>query len=205
MIQIPSNHYFYCFNPSCRELQPQNAKEFCISCGSKLLLQERFHAVRLLGQGRFGRTFLALDRLSSNSTLCAIKQLWYGDLGVVERVIVELQKDIKRLDKLGNHSQIPLLLESFYQDGCLYLVQEYIHGQNLANVLAERGRLNAQSVWQILESLLPVLKFIHAGRIVHGDIKPENLIKPSASELLLLDRAFLDLVLVDFGTPKLSN
>ncbi len=205
MIQIPSDQLFYCFNPSCLEPQSQDVKEFCISCGSNLLLRERYQAVRLLGQGRFGRTFLAFDHLSSHTSLCAIEQLWCGDLSNVERSLLELQQDIEQLDKLGNHVQIPSLLESFQQDGSLYLVQEYIHGQHLASILTERGKLSIQEVWQILESLLPVLKFIHAHQIVHGDIKPENLIKPSTSELLLPDRAYLDLVLVGFVTPKRPN
>jgi hypothetical protein len=204
MTQILSEPYFYCFNPSCSEPQPQNDKQFCISCGSSLLLQERYHAVRLLGQGKFGRTFLASDRLSANTLLCAIKQLWY-DLSSEEQTSVELQKDIERLGRLGTHPQIPSLLESFQQDSCLYLVQEYVQGQSLGTILANKKRLITQEVWQILESILPVLQFIHAHEIVHGDIKPENLIKPASPEMQLPEQNYLDLVLVDFGIPKLSN
>jgi serine/threonine protein kinase len=212
MTQILSERYFYCFNPSCSEPQPQNDKQFCISCGSSLLLQERYHVVRLLGQGKFGRTFLASDCLSTclstclsaNTPLCVIKQLWC-DLSSEEQASVELQKDIERLGRLGNHPQIPLLLESFQQDSCLYLVQEYIQGQDLGTILANQKRLTTQEVWQILESILPVLQSIHAHQIIHGDIKPENLIKPTSPEIQLPEQAYLNLALVDFSLPKLSN
>jgi WD40 repeat protein len=204
MTQILSEQYFHCFNPGCPEPQPQNDKQFCISCGSSLLLQERYHAIRLLGQGNFGRTFLASDRLSVNTPLRAIKQLLCA-LSSKEQARLESQKDIERLGRLGDHPQIPLLLESFQQDSCLYLVQEYIQGQDLGTILANKKRLATQEVWQILESILPVLQFTHAHQIIHGDIKPENLIKSTHPKMQLSDQAYLDLVLVDFGMPKLSN
>ncbi|MEB3338899.1 MAG: 4-Cys prefix domain-containing protein, partial [Leptolyngbyaceae bacterium] len=48
---------FYCLNSLCQK--PENPdQEFCSACGSKLLLNERYRALRTLGQGGFGKAFL---------------------------------------------------------------------------------------------------------------------------------------------------
>jgi len=51
----------YCLNPLCGAPQNPETHRFCHSCGAELLLRGRYQAQRLLGQGGFGRTFLAID------------------------------------------------------------------------------------------------------------------------------------------------
>ena len=55
------NNICYCFNRNCP--QPENDREalICASCGSDLLLKNRYRALRLIGQGGFGRTFKGVD------------------------------------------------------------------------------------------------------------------------------------------------
>ena len=49
-----------CLNPECLTINSDNF-QFCQKCGNKLLLVERYWAKSLLGEGGFGRTFLAVD------------------------------------------------------------------------------------------------------------------------------------------------
>jgi hypothetical protein len=67
----------YCLNPDCARAtsNPIGAK-FCQSCGSKLLLQGRYRALQLIGQGGFGRTFLAVDEDQPAKPRCVIKQFF---------------------------------------------------------------------------------------------------------------------------------
>ena len=66
----------YCLNPNCPTPQnPQNTK-FCLSCGFKLLLRERYRAIKPIGQGGFGRTFLAVDEDKPSKPPCVIKQFY---------------------------------------------------------------------------------------------------------------------------------
>ncbi|NJO39384.1 MAG: protein kinase [Cyanobacteria bacterium CRU_2_1] len=171
-----------------------------------MLLQERYQAVRLLGQGGVSRTFLAIDHAQSPSTSCVIKQLRtdYFSLPDLQPIISLFQQDIQQLKQLSDRSQIPTLLNSFEQDSYFYLIQTYIEGENLATVLAEQDRFTATDIWYILESLLPVLNLIHSHNIIHHDIKPENVIlnhqtTPNHSRQI----TDYPLVLVDFSASKL--
>jgi Ca-activated chloride channel family protein len=65
----------YCLNPDCKYPENQGDPVVCYSCGSKLLLQERYRAIQPIGQGGFGRTFLAVDESNQSQPRCVIKQL----------------------------------------------------------------------------------------------------------------------------------
>lgn len=200
----------FCFNPHCK--QPQNSDEavFCRDCGSCLQLANRYEAIQVLGQGGCDRlwrsaardrTILAIDRAQTSLSLCVVKQFWSdGTCYYPRRSIYELSQ--QAFQKLESCTQIPQCLAQFEQDNILYVVQEYIPGDNLAIVLAQKGTFNTQEVGQVLESLLLILGQIHDCGVIHGDIKPENIIcRRSESFNGILD----DLVLVDGGIAKLQT
>ncbi len=202
----------YCLNPDCPKPQNPETHKLCQGCGFNLLLQERYRAIELIGQGGFGRTFLTMDESRSVLSLCVLKQLWTRNLTpeALKKATALFQQEILRLEQLGNHSQIPTLQAHFEQNQYLYLVQEYIDGTNLARVVEEEGTFSEAQIWQLLDDLLPVLKFIHNHQVIHRDIKPENIIRrilPPATPLLNKGRLSRDggnqLVLVDFGAAKL--
>lgn len=188
----------YCLNPNCQK--PQNPRDikFCLTCGSKLLLKERYRAIKLIGQGGFGITFLAVDEDKPSKPRCVIKQFFPQAQGTntVQKAVELFNQEAVRLDELGLHPQIPELLAYFTQDDRQYLVQEFIDGQNLAQELQQQGTFNETQIRQLLNDLLPVLQFVHEHQVIHRDIKPENIIRRTS------DR---QLVLVDFGASKFAT
>ena len=62
-----------CLVPDCLSKNATEAK-FCQKCGAKLLLQERYRAIKIIGQGGFGKTFLARDEAKPSQPYCVIKQ-----------------------------------------------------------------------------------------------------------------------------------
>ena len=163
-----------------------------------MLIQERYRVVKLIGQGGFGKTFLVVDQSQSPPLPCIIKQFWPQNQTpeAIEQAKALFQQEALRLEELGKHPQIPTLLAHEEQEQCLYLVQEFIDGTNLAEVMEEEGAFSEAQIWQILNDLLPVLKFIHERQVIHRDIKPANIIRRSLDGRL---------VLVDFGAAKLVS
>jgi len=133
--------------------QPENPDvTFCQSCGTKLLLRERYRAVLQIGQGGFGKTFLAVDQDLPNKPACAIKQFSPQIQGAsgLQKATELFEQEAVQLNILGKHPQIPELLAHFEQDGRLYLVQEYVKGQNLAEELAQDGAFNEVKIRELL-------------------------------------------------------
>ena len=158
----------YCLNPDCPKPQnPPTATNFCQSCGNKLLLNNLFRATRLLGQGGFGKTFLAVN-LGRFEEVCVIKQLStpphvQQNPALLQEYLRLFNSEAKQLYKLGeSHSQIPKLISYFEQDGYLYLVQEFISGQNLLEEMQQQGAFSEEKILHLLRDLLPVIKFIHS-------------------------------------------
>jgi formylglycine-generating enzyme required for sulfatase activity len=187
----------YCLNPNCQKPQNPPAIEFCQTCGAKLLLRERYRAVKTIGQGGFGKTYLAVDEDKPSTTACVIKQFYLQqqDTDNFEKAAELFTQEAVRLNELGTHPQIPELLAHFTEDDRQYLVQPFVEGQNLAEILAAEGPFNEAKIRHLLSSLLPVLEFIHSRQVIHRDIKPANIIQASNQQL----------VLVDFGAAKYTT
>jgi WD40 repeat protein/predicted Ser/Thr protein kinase len=185
----------YCLNPQCPKPanNPPRGK-FCQNCGASLLLQKRYRAIKLIGQGGFGKTFLGVDETQVSKPNYVIKQFFPDAQGTdsQEKAIELFQQEALRLGELGHHQQIPELFAYFTEDKRQYLVQEYIDGQNLKDFIAIEGTFKERQIRELLANLLPLIKYIHSHNIIHRDIKPENIIRRSDGLL----------VLVDFGAAK---
>ncbi len=179
-------------------------------CGFKLLLKERYRAIQPIGQGGFGRTFLARDEDKPSKPYCVIKQLYPQAQGTstLQKAAELFTQEAMRLDELGKHPQIPELLAYFTQGDRQYLVQEFINGYNLNQELAQNGAFQEEQILELLQDLLPVLEYCHLRQVIHRDIKPENIIHRidtvSSPESLPFQEGG-NLFLVDFGAAKVAT
>lgn len=184
----------YCLNPLCPQPQNPDNANFCQTCGAKLRVGDRYRAFKLLGQGGFGRTFLAIDETADLE--CVIKQAFSQNRVSVDRSRSFFRREANQLAQLGRHPQIPALLDYVEQGDSQYLIQGFIDGENLAVALDHHGTFDQPEIRQLLEDLLPVVHFIHQQRVIHRDIKPENIICPYRGGKLFL---------VDFGASKYTS
>ncbi|MGL5065030.1 MAG: SUMF1/EgtB/PvdO family nonheme iron enzyme [Microcoleus sp.] len=186
----------FCINPDCPNPKNHDGQTHCISCGVKLvpILRSRYRIIGSIGQGGFGRTYLAedIDRLNQR---CVVKQLAPNVRGTwaINKAVELFKQEARQLQQLGEHPQIPSLDAYFEENNYLYLVQQFVEGDNLLKLLQTQGSWQDKQVKQLLLELLPVLKFIHEQDIVHRDIKPENIMRRRTDGLL---------VLIDFGVSK---
>lgn len=184
-----------CLNPDCLTQNSFTTLKFCQKCGSKLLLKERYRAIKIIGEGGFGRTFLAIDEDKPSKPDCVIKQFLPQAQGTssLEKASELFAQEAERLDELGKHPQIPELLAYFTQDNRQYLIQEFIEGLNLQQELTSKGNFNEEKIRGFLEDILPILQYVHENKVIHQDIKPENIIRRASDNKIFL---------VDFGASK---
>jgi serine/threonine protein kinase len=147
-----------------------------------------------LGSGGFGKTYLAEDVDKLNEK-CVIKQFAPQSQGsaALQKSMELFEQEARQLQQLGEHPQIPRLLAYFEEEHRLYLVQQFIDGQNLLKEFEEQGNFDDQKIRELLLELLEILKVVHQHKVVHRDIKPDNIIRCSSDRKL---------VLIDFGASK---
>jgi len=188
----------YCLNPDCPNPQNTTHSNVCQACGSKLLLRDRYRVIQTLGQGGFGATFLALDESLPGHPNCVIKQLRPTTSAphVLEMARELFRREAETLGKIGNHPQVPRLLDYFEANQEFFLVQEYVSGSTMQQVVKRDGPLTEIEVKRFLGEILPVLEYIHGSRVIHRDIKPANMIRRAQDGKL---------VLIDFGAVKYQH
>ena len=160
------------------------------------MLENRYRIIKELGDGGFGKTYIAEDTHMPSLRCSVIKQLKpiNKNSEIYQLIQDRFLREAAILEQLGGGSnQIPILHAYFESNGEFYLVQEYIEGETLSEKLRSQGRLGSDVVKDILVKILPVLEYVHNRGIVHRDIKPENIIIRDADNLP---------VLIDFGAVK---
>jgi len=166
-----------------------------------LTLSDRYVIVRQIGQGGFGRTYLAED-INRFRELCVLKEFCpqvQTDY-VVEKAEELFKREASVLYQL-QHSQIPrfreLLRINLQSQQYLFLVQDYIQGHTYSSLLNARQQqgmcFTETEIRQLLLQILPVLHYIHSMGVIHRDISPDNLILRTIDQLP---------VLIDFGGVK---
>lgn len=154
--------------------------------------------IKELGDGGFGKTYLATNTLLPARPYCVIKQLKpvIGNDPVLQQLIQDrFEKEATILEGLGDGSNgmIPRLYAYFVEQGEFYLSQEYIDGQTLSDRVRTQGLFTEQQVRDLLKNILPTLTYVHSRGIVHRDIKPDN---------IMLRQRDNQPILIDFGAVK---
>jgi len=185
----------YCINLDCAQPKNPPHQQHCQSCGSSLLLRGRYRAVRALGRGGFGATFLARDEQLPGNPACVIKQLRpsAGASNFIDMARDLFKREAKILGMIGNHPQLPRLLDYFEQEQEFFLVQEFINGVTLQQEVRRGGPFSEAGVKQFLTEILPMVQYVHSNEVIHRDIKPANIIRRQQDKRL---------VLIDFGAVK---
>jgi serine/threonine protein kinase len=159
------------------------------------LLAKRYLIQSQLGRGGFGITFLARNIYLPGQPFCAIKKLApkFTDPKLITTASRQFELEALSLSRLGSHAQVPSLLDYFKIGNDLYLVEEYIPGIVLTQIIRKQRKFTEPEIEKFLNQMLRLLEYMHSHHLIHRDIKPQNII------LCQTDRRF---VLVDFGAVR---
>jgi len=172
---------------------------FCIHCGEPILVQRivrQYHVLRTIGQGGMGTTYLAWDKARSISgapQLLVLKEM-NADMAKVAKAQELFEREARTLKTL-HHSGIPKYYDFFLEAGKKYLAMELIHGQDLEQLVHERGAVSPEKAIAWMIQTCDVLNYIHNQKppLIHRDIKPANLM------LRTFDQ---QIIVLDFGAVK---
>ena len=108
--------------------------------------------------------------------------------GKSEKDLKNLRQEISILSQL-NHENIILLLDWFETKAEICVVTEYAQGE-LFEILEDDGALPADTVRQIARQLVRALHYLHSNRVIHRDMKPQNILIGANACVKLCDFGF---------------
>lgn len=161
-----------------------------------MLLNNRYQVLKSIGSGGFGETFLAEDTQMPSGRRCVVKKLHpvSHNPQIYPLIKERFQREAAILEDLGSHSdRIPTLYAYFEENNDFYLVQELIEGMTLTDIIQSQSSFSESYVRDFLVNFLQILDYVHQKRIIHRDIKPDNIIIRESDQKP---------VLIDFGAVK---
>jgi serine/threonine protein kinase len=151
---------------------------------SKGIIVGNYRIIEPIAEGGFGKTYKAEHVLTGK--LACVKDCSNVPLDQAEILINEACAvwDLRHFG-LPNMKDVIKL-----DDGRILLVMSFIPGRTLWKIIEDHGRLDPEHVGWMMERLLNILKYMHFHGVIHGDVKPQNVIIPPDGHTA---------VLVDFG------
>ena len=167
----------------------------CVLCNGK------YRISKVLGQGGFGITYLAKQKIAVEGPLgtieaeiaVTIKEFFMkefcnreeastvvtvpstGSAELVEKFRQKFIKEARNISKL-NHPNIIKVLDVFEENGTAYYVMEYIEGGSLSDLIDKKGCLSEAETLNYTRQIASALRYIHANNMNHLDVKPGNVL-----------------------------
>jgi tetratricopeptide (TPR) repeat protein/tRNA A-37 threonylcarbamoyl transferase component Bud32 len=140
-----------------------------------------YRLVQLLGQGSVTEVYLGEH--IRQKTLAALK-VWHNRLDGEDSL--RFQAEAGRIALL-EHEHIVPLLEYGVTENLAFVAMEYASGKSLRLRYHRGMQLSLATIVPIARQLAEALEYAHNAGIVHGDIKPENMLSRESKEVLLSD------------------
>jgi len=178
-----------------------------LSIGSTLQ-NGKYEIVKVLGQGGFGITYLAIHTLLDKKV--AIKEFFPKDFcdrdsdtshitlgtsssaGLVSKLRVKFVKEAKNIAKL-NHPNIVPIQDIFEENNTAYYLMDYIEGESLGDIIKRNGALTEERAIHYIRQIALAIDYMHSKSMNHLDIKPGNIMIRKSDDMPIL---------IDFGTSK---
>lgn len=171
--------------------------------GADSMVGGRYAILRPLASGGEAEVVLAHDRELGLDVVLKIHSI-----GDVDR-LGDRRREAAMLMRVVPHPGIPTVRSDLVHGDHYYLISDYVAGQDLASRVAASGPLRLSEVLGIVDQVAATLEHLHAHRppVVHGDVKPENLVLADDGHVVLVDFGSAIRIGDDderFGTPGYS-
>ena len=189
--------------PYCGFDLEENAKKYPVALQAGTVLNDRYIIGRVLGQGGFGITYLALD--TQLNAKVAIKEFMPGEIatrvgGTTVSVLAEnrseeftygaerFQEEARTLAKFIGNPNIAGVSSYFDENDTSYFVMDYIEGISFKTYIANHGgKISVEETLNIMIPVLRALTAVHAEGFIHRDVTPDNIYITKDGIVKLLD------------------
>ena len=158
------------------------------------IFNSQYKYITTLAKGSFGTVIKSLDLKTKKHV--AVKII--SKLNGANEAINQLKREVTVLKKT-NHNNIVKLFDFYETSSEIYIIMEYIKGGTLKTYMKKnKENLNENTVKNIIFYLLNAINYLHKLKIIHSDIKPENIMFENESDISTLK-------LIDFGLSSFNN
>lgn len=147
------------------------------------VLNERYLIGDRIARGGMASVFKATDQRLDR--VVAIKVMHHG-LGDDRQFTQRFVREAKSAAKL-NHRNVVSVFDQGTDGEVTYLVMEYVPGHTLRDVMRDESPMPVYRALELLEQVLIALSAAHAARIIHRDVKPENVLITPDGEVKVAD------------------
>ena len=144
-----------------------------------------------IGEGGFGKVKTIIHKKT-------------GQLRAMKLIKKSKEFNLDEIDNLMllNHPNILKLFEYYYDEKeNIYIITEYIRGEELFNKIQEKGKFSEEDTAIIIKSVLQAITYCHSCGIIHRDLKPENILIPAGKGKV----DYTLLKIIDFGASVLKK
>ncbi|ELU14949.1 hypothetical protein CAPTEDRAFT_150354 [Capitella teleta] len=145
---------------------------------------ENYHVLELIGEGSFGRVYKGRKKFSGQ--VVALK--FIPKVGRSDKELKNLRREIEIMRHL-HHDNIIEMIDSFETEKEVVAVTDYAEGE-LFQILEDDGNLPEDQVQSIACQLVSALYYLHSHRILHRDMKPQNILLAKQGSVKLCDFGF---------------
>jgi len=151
------------------------------------IIDGKYQIIKKIGEGGMSSVYLAVDKKINKRW--AIKEIRKeGDDARSRVVISSASSEVNILKKLNNR-HLPGIIDIIESKTCLYVIMDYIDGENLGDILRREGRIKQSRVIKWAREICSVLIYLHGQSkpIIYRDMKPENIMVEPDDEIKLID------------------
>jgi signal transduction histidine kinase/tRNA A-37 threonylcarbamoyl transferase component Bud32 len=152
------------------------------------VLAGRYRLSGLIGEGGMARVYRAVDQTLDRAV--AVKVL-HPDLAADERLVGRFHAEAT-LGATLTHPDLIRVYDTGLDDGLRFIVMELVTGDTLHDILLDRTSLPPARAVEIVTHVCSALAAVHERGVVHGDVKPANIMVTASGQVKL----------IDFGTAR---
>ena len=188
--------------PYCGFDLAENQADYPTALPAGTVLNDRYIIGRVLGQGGFGITYLALD--TQLNAKVAVKEFMPSDIATRVGTTVSVamksrsedftygaerfQEEARTLAKFMGHPNIAGVSSYFDENDTSYFVMDYIEGISFKTYIANQGgKVSVEDACNVMIPVLRALTAVHAEGFIHRDVTPDNIYITKDGMVKLLD------------------